>query len=495
MTEAAAVASSKAPTVGRDPDEEELRPGFVDAIKFLYARRIALAVRFIAFLGVGVLLFLNAYLSAPRLVEGTLRLTFRGIERNEYPTGRKFSVEDLRSPAVLTSALAEAGISQFNGNLTTLSSRIYVTPIIPGDIQGRWRRQEREGARRDEYFPSEFKIAAEIPGLTDAQRIRFFDALVRHYREQVKYQEQLKYAQKSMPVSLNDIAYEKLIATYDFWDLPTRFVSVYWTLGAELNGFVLETSQSNYPKYHVAFRTIVNDLETWYATRLQALEAVTYHGRLVKNRDLIQQRVQHRISEVDIRIHQKMREAEEQGRLLALIDRPKSLMAGQLSNERGTSILDASALEKLLKSDYEGPVVSRISKLQEDRQALEAEKARLQNQLAWLPKATDIGANQLPANYKDILQTVSSELREIIQNYSKLLDDYLTATVSSQVALAQPPVIRREGYASTTILAGILVVSLFLAIALMSFEHLFRKARDEARAARELAEREPRQAL
>lgn len=495
MTEPAAAASSKAPKVGRDPDEEELHPGFVDAIKFLYARRIALAVRFIAFLGVGVLIFLNAYLSAPKLVEGTLRLSFRGIERNEYPTGRKFSVEDFRSPAVLTSALAEAGIPQFGRNLTNLASHIFVTPIIPGDIQGRWRRQEKEGARRDEYFPSEFRIAAEIPGISDAQRIRFFDALVRHYREQLKYQEQLKYAQKSTLVTLNDIAYEKLIATYDFWDLPMRFVTTYSTLSSELNGLVLETLQNNYPKYQVAFRTLVNDLETWYATRLQALEAVTYHGRLVKNRDLIQQRVQHRIAEVDIRIHQKTREAEEQGRLLALIDRPKSLMAGQLSNERGTSILDVTALEKLLKSDYEGPVVSRISKLQEDRQTLEAEKARLQNQLAWLPKASDIGIGQLPSGYKDILGTVSTELREIIQNYSKLLDDYLTFTVSSQVAIAQPPVIRREGYAWSTILAGIIVVSLFLAIALMSFEHLFKKARDEARTARQVSEEATRQAL
>ena len=285
----------------------------------------------------------------------------------------------------------------------------------------------------------------------------------------------------------SDASYEKLATLYDFWDIPSLFTASHGMLRAELKNLVLESSQYPDPKYQLAFRTIDRDLNTWYSTRLQALEALIYQGRLVKNREIMMQRVQYRIEDIDIRIHQKTQEAEEQVRLLGLIDRPKALLAGQLSTEKGLPIVDASALDKLIKSDYVGPVVVRISKLQEDKQSLEADKTRLLKQLAWLPKASNIDINQLPPGYKDIIQTLSSELRDIVQNYNKLLDEYLTATVSSQVAIKQSPIITREGYPWATILAGIVFLSFFLAIALMSIEHLYKKARDEARAAKQQA--------
>ena len=183
MTEQTTGGLPKVPMAARDSDEAYLELGLVDAIKFLYVRRVKLAVCFIAFLGIGVIGFLNVYLSTPKVVEGTLGLTFRGIERHEYPTGRKFSVEDFRNPDVLTRSLADAGLQKMGTDLNNLAAHIFVTPIIPGDIQGRWRKQEKEGSRRDEYFPSEFKIAIEVAGLSNAQRLRFFDALVRHYQE------------------------------------------------------------------------------------------------------------------------------------------------------------------------------------------------------------------------------------------------------------------------------------------------------------------------
>ncbi|HYK89713.1 MAG TPA: hypothetical protein VE398_13130, partial [Acidobacteriota bacterium] len=164
-------------------------------------------------------------------------------------------------------------------------------------------------------------------------------------------------------------------------------------------------------------------------------------------------------------------------RLLGLVDRPRALLTSQLNNERGLPLVDVSALDKLIKSDYIGPLVERISKLQQDTQALEADKMRLERQLSWLPKAANVDLAQLPPGYQELIQTLSSELKAIIQSHNRLLDEYLTATITSLVMIRQSPIITREGSSATLILAVIVVMAGFLAIVVMSVEHLFQKAR------------------
>ena len=202
-----------------------------------------------------------------------------------------------------------------------------------------------------------------------------------------------------------------------------------------------------------------------------------YQGRLVKNRDIMLQRIQYRIEDIEIQIQQKKREAAEAERLLGLIDRPKALLAGQLSTEKGLPMVDISALDRLIKSDYVGPVVDRISKLQQDAQSLETEKSRLQKQLEWLPKANNVDLQHLPPGHKELILTLSSELNAIIQNYNGLLDEFLTATITNLVAVKQSPIITREGYSSSLMLAGIVILSFFLAIFMVAVEHLFHKAK------------------
>lgn len=454
-------------------DEEYQEPGLVDGIRFLYQRRLRLAVRFIAFFGIGVIGFLYFRYTTPTIVQGTLGLGFRGIERNEYPSGKKFSVEDFRSPDLLTKALGDVGVPKETIDLRQLASQLYITPVIPGDIQNRWKMQEKQGARKDEYYPNEFNIGIQASELSNAQRVRMFDALVQRYQERVKYEQKSALSF----VSGSDAPYEKLATSYDFWDIPALFRDTYRALNGQVSTLITESLQYQDPKYQLAFHDIARDLNTWEKTRLQALEALTYQGRLVKNRDIMIQRVQYRIEDIDIQIKQKTQEASEAERLLGLVERPRALLAGQLSNEKGLPIVDVSALDKLIKSDYVGPVVDRISKLQQETQALEADKTRLQKQLAWLPKASNVDLKQLPPGYKELIQTLSSELNAIIQNYNRLLDEYLTATITSLVTVKQSPIITREGYSSMMILAGIVFMSFFLAIFMMSLEHLYQKAK------------------
>ncbi len=462
------------------PDEyqhyEEEQPGLVDGIRFLYQHRLGLAARFVVFFGIGVIASLYFILRAPISVSGTVGLAFRGIERHEYPTGKKFSVEDFRAPGALAKALDDVGISKETLDIRGLASHLYVDPVIPADIQARWKKQEREGTRRDEYYPNEFNVSMQVTGLNNSQRLRLFDALIKRYQERVKFEQ--KSALSFIVAS--DVSYDKLSTIYDFWDVPALFRDRYRSLNGQINNVIEETLQSQDSKYQMAFRDIARELNIWETTRLQTLEALTYQGHLVRNRDIMIQRVQYQIEDLDIRIKQKTQEAAQAERLLDIVDRPKALLSSQVSNERGIPVVDITALEKLIKSDYVAPLVDRISKLQQEAQALEADKLRLQRQLVWLPKAANVDLEHLPPGYREMIQTLSAELKSIIQNYNRLLDEYLTATVTSLVTIKQSPIVGREGLSPALMLAGVVVMAVLLSVMMMGIEHLFQKAREQA---------------
>src|SRR5262245_34461763 len=124
---------SSPPSSGEPYSEADGRdgPGLVDAARFLYRRRVAPAVRFIVLLGLGIVVLLAAYLLSPNTVQGTLALGFRGIEKHEYPSGRKFSVEGFRSPAVLAAALRDAGVPPEQLDVRRFTSAVFVTPVVP----------------------------------------------------------------------------------------------------------------------------------------------------------------------------------------------------------------------------------------------------------------------------------------------------------------------------------------------------------------------------
>jgi hypothetical protein len=454
-------------------------PGLMDGLRYLYQRRVGLAVRFVAFFSLGVIAFLVFYLTAPTSVQGTLGLSFRGIERSEYPSGRKFTVEDFRSPGVLTSALTDAGVR--SENLGRVSAGIVITPIIPADVQGRWKKQEKDGARKDEYFPSEFHIGVQMSGLSTAQELRLFDAIVKSYQARVKYEQK---AALGFVASGSEMSFDKAAARYDFWDIPPLFQETYKSLDREVKALIAESLQYPDAKYQLGFRNIARELNNWQAIRLSALEAATYQGRLVKNKDLAIQRVQYRVEDIDLQIKQKTNEANEAIRLLGRLDRSSSLVAGQLATDKSLPVVDIGALERLLKSDYVAPVVAKVSKLQSEAQELETEKGRLQKQLAFLPKAVNVDPKELPRGYKELVETVSSELRSIVEDYNRFLDEYLTASVTSLVAIKRSPIVIREVYSPILALIGIVFLSAFMAIVMMSVEHVFQKVKSQVAPAR-----------
>ena len=475
MSDQPATTGQQLPPADSYIEGEPEGPGLVDAIRFLYQRRLKLLARFLVIFAVGLVVVIYGYLTSPKTVEGALGLRFQGIEKRQYPSGREFTVEDFRSPEILSQALADADISPGQSSLRDLSAHVIVTPVIPPEVQNRWKKQDRDGVRREDYFPNEFKIGVDIKGLTETQRMRLFDAIVERYRQRIKAdQESALSFISQLPTS-----YRNLAGIYDLWDIPEFFRESCQSLIRQLDSLIIASSTSQDSKWQLSFREVAKDLDIWEKTRLEALEALTYQGGLVRNRDIVSQRVQYQIADLDVEIQQKRQEANEALRLIEVAGRPGALLAGQFSNKEGLPMVDASALDRLVKSDYIGPVVKHISKLQGEAQILEAQKARLEKQLSWLPKAKNTDFKQLPASYRELIESLGSELNAIIQKYDRLLDTYLADTVTSLVVVIQPPVITRGSYSPVLLLVGVFLLAGFLAVSILTAEHIFKQARQE----------------
>jgi hypothetical protein len=439
-------------------------PTFGDFVRFLWARRVRLATLFLLTAGILGAALLVWRLLARQVAEGTLSVTFRGMERHEYPSGRKFTVEDIRSPQVLTRARENAGLPA-GTEIKTLYVGTEITPVIPAEVQARWRRQDRDGVRREEYFPQDFRIRVNPGLLSGDQKIQFLSAVVRAYQQDVLF-EQKDVARRAADFSTLSPA--ELIQAYDTWDLPTLLAERERSLRNEIDALVVESREFSDPHFRMTFRDIGNDLATWRDTRLEALTAFIYRGRVVKDRDLMLKRLQQRLEELDVRVKQLNGEAEQSTKLVEALDRSKPLLAGPLTNRDGAPLVDTTALERLVKSDYVGPVVKRITELHKLAKEAEAEKARVEREIAILSKENQTG--KPGESLEPLVALVTKDLARIVANYNKVLDGYLDATVTSLVALRQGPSLTREGPSTTSLGVVLLAVALLVPFVVVLFE-------------------------
>jgi hypothetical protein len=119
-----------------------------------------------------------------------------------------------------------------------------------------------------------------------------------------------------------------------------------------------------------------------------------------------------------------------------------------------------STLDKILKSDYVGPVVVRARDLHEEAAKTAAAKERVQREIALLTRASEgssgSSTGEPPAGFEDLVVLVAGDLDRIVQRYLQVLDGYLDASVTRYVTLREGPYLRLAG-ASMAVLAVAIV--------------------------------------
>jgi hypothetical protein len=463
---------------GYDDRLEPPPPTFGDAVRYLWDRRVRLAKYFLGLLALGVVATLAWSFSRERVAEATLSLGFKGIEKGEYPNGRKFAIADIRGPKVMRKAVQEIGKEKSFPSADMVTRGIQVQPVIPGEIQARWKIQDRAGTKREEYSPSNFLITARPKGMTPDESVQLLYALLQAYQQDVK-NEQLG-ALKFMG-EVSRYKPDELIRLYDYWDLPRILGENVATLKDHLRELSDEAKDFRDPKFNVSFQDLEQDLSVWSSTRLESLRGLVDGDRLVKNRDSMVKRLQARQEQLDIQIKGVTQELLEATKLLETVDRPRTTLAGPMSGKDGLPVIDTNALDRLVASDYISGVVKRVTGLQERKARLQEARWGAERDLALLAKAQDVPLEKLPPTFERDLGVLTTDLARILDTYNKLLSSYLDATVTSQVTLRDGPRVVRPGASTVMVLAGVVFVCAALALLLLIVDQSVQVAMERKR--------------
>jgi hypothetical protein len=462
------MAASRRPGISEaDNDGGEEFPTFGDVVRLLYRQRVRLSLFALAFLSLGLAGLAAWHFSSARTAEGRLLLTFAGLERREYPSGARFSAEDIRSAEVLRGAVQTAGLVQRNLDLSALAAGVQVLPVVPAEVLARWKKADRDGVKREEFVPSEFDVVVASPELGDAEKLRLFDAIVQSYQARVKHDQRVRLRF----VSASKISAQDLIDHYDYWDIP-QILSENMFLLAEYVGHLVDESREYKDSLsQYSFRDVETELSLWGRMRLEPLKALTYRRQLVKDKETALLAAQYRMRDLAIQTGRLAAEEASALRLLEAAQKPASLAVSDASSRAGIPIVDQPVIDRLMAGEYLAPLVQRISILQQRIQKLETERLRLERDMELLPGAHDVRASEVPANYHELLATSATELSAIVERYNRLLDDYTSATIEKQVTVTAGPRTVRSGGSPAALVLGLAAIAVGLSVGAVWIEH------------------------
>jgi len=464
---------------------DSVPPSVGDLLRYLWSRRVRLLVLFGLLSGLGGVALLGWWLFGPRSAHAVIALGFSGIERHEYPSGKSFAIEDIRSPRVLSRALEDVGLAAGSYDLQEVYRGIDLVPIVPSSVVERWKKQDRDGAKHEQFLPSEFALDVHPRGLDDTERVRLIYALLKAYQEQVKY-EQVAELHRVANFSTGPAA--QLTTLYDYWDLPILLRLQSDSLAAHLAALIRESQNFRDPTLNLSFLEVSRELDAWRVIRLETLAAVVHRERLVKDRDAMLRRLEERQANLEIELRRINGQVESTTKLLEVVEQPKPFLAGQMAPRDGAPLLDVTTLEKVMKSDYVGPVVRRASELHEAAATAAAAKERVQREIALLTKAGDAGTGRPRAGFEDLVVLVADDIDRIVRHYLQVLDAYLDASVTRYVTLREGPYLRLASTSMALVAVAIVftaaILSLLIVIVSDSLRGGARGAEDEGHALR-----------
>jgi hypothetical protein len=447
-------------------------PSVGDLLRYLWSRRVRLLVLFGLLSGIGGIALLGWWLFGPRSAKAVVVLGFRGIERHEYPSGKSFAVEDLRAPKVLARALADIGREPGSYDLEQIYKGIQIVPIVPSSVVERWKKQDRDGVKREEFLPSEFLISVGPDGLDDTARVQLLYALVKAYQHEIKYEQdaELQRISSALPA-------DQLTALYDYWDVPLLLRAEADLLSQRLTTLIRESQNFRDPEINLSFRDVDRELDTWRDTRLETLAAVVHRERLVKDPDAMLRRLEERRANLDIELTRIRTQTDAATKLLEVVGQPQPVLAGQAAQRDGAPLLDVPALEKILKSDYVGPVVTRTLQLQEQEAEAAAARERVQHEIDLLSARHEGWTGQPPPGFDELVALVANDLERIVEHYLRVLDAYLDASVMRYVTLREGPYLQLAGVRMLVLALAVVFTAAVLSLLYVVVSDSLRPAR------------------
>ncbi len=395
--------------------------------------------------------------------ECKVAITFSGIDKHEYPNGKKFEMNDLiPSDAAIQAANVIQNPKKRKIFETNPRAFLFVDPFIPVEVEEKAFEMKKVRKETLNYLPNQYyvrfiqKLGGPISG---RERKQILYSLVKSF--ETKFYDNFVNRQLltiELPQSL--IKNSDYIDSFDVLNNTADNYMRFLGNRIELAGYY---QSSKTGKSFVDLQTELNNLKD---IELIGVDALIYYYRLSKYKDFLLTRTQYKVKRMEQSREKKMLETEMVNNLLKqVLEKDKSSLnaAMPLGTANTPILLDADTIDKLNQKEYLNLLIKRSLESGVESQNLGVDKKYLQEYIDLLQKAhgSEVDAATAKVFVEKRLEAIRLELIRIAKAANELNQEFLNSKYSKVIMITEEPH-NIKSYDKSPLV--VLVVSIFAGI-------------------------------
>lgn len=373
--------------------------------------------------------------------ECKVALTFSGIDKHEYPNGKKFEMHDL-IPS--DAAIQAANVIQNTKKRKTFEknpkSFLFVDPFIPIEVQEKAIELKKVKKETLNYLPNQYyirfiqKLGGPISG---RERKQILYSLVQSFES--RFNEDYVNRQLltiELPQSL--IKNSDYIDSFEVLNNTTDNYMGFLNKRIEIAGYF----QS--PKTGKSFVDLQTELKNMRDIDLLGVDALIYYYRLSKYKDFLMTRTQYKIKRMEQDREKKMLETEMVNNLLKQVlekDKSGANTAMSLGTPNPQIVVDADTIDKLNQKEYLNLLIKRSLESGVESQNLGVDKKYLQEYIELLqkPQGKEVDEASAKVFVEKRLETIRLELIRIAKATNELNQEFMSSKFSKVIMITEEP--------------------------------------------------------
>jgi phage terminase Nu1 subunit (DNA packaging protein) len=385
----------------------------------------------------GIYILINAH----SVSECKVALTFSGIDKHEYPNGKKFEMNDL----IPSDAAVQAANVIQNPRKRSIfeknpKSFLFVDPFIPVEVQEKAIEMKKVKKETLYYLPNQYyirfiqKLGGPISG---RERKKILYSLVQSF-EQRFYDDFIGRQLLTIELPQDLIKNSDYIDAYDVLNNTAENYMRFIGNRIETAGYFQSTKTGK------SFVDLQTELKNLSDIDLVGVDSLIYYYRLSKYKDFLLTRTQYKIKRMEQAREKKMLETEMVNNLLKQVlekDKSGASAAMSLGTPNTQIVLDADTIDKLNQKEYLNLLIKRSLESGVESQNLGVDKKYLQEYIDLLQKSQGKEVNE--ASAKDFvekrLETIRLELIRIAKAANELNKEYMTSRYSKVIMITEEP--------------------------------------------------------
>lgn len=365
-----------------------------------------------------------------RATQGTIQLSFDGIESGKAPDGSSFRRSQIKNNEVLKQV-----ITKLNLDLTPeeLGKHITIVSMIPEEVAAQLKTTKQSNyTPLYEFVPNEYQISIGADsGIKSSDAKLIIETLVAEYTNYFHK----KYSSKEVGSVLN---IGKDFEDYDYMDAVKVIKSRLELLKSSSDNMVQRAGYFKSAEDNLSFEDISNTTNDMINVDLVSVDLLINVYSLSKDTEKLLGILEHRINTADHSINENSELSIANLEMLRMVSADTNTDYSVITEVMKSQTFMSSLLSSAVKNSYYSYVVKKLVDANVAVERGTTEKEYYQNQvnkiLSNTSKPTQI---QWATNEVDRdLENITEKMNQLYEKYNNLYDEYLETQISDTINLS-----------------------------------------------------------